>query len=198
MSLLIDVSNLNGSVDWARVKATGIAGAYIKLTEGVNFDDPLAFKHAQGCDIEHLPYGFYHFARPDHNTAKQEVDHVRRRLGKHGSPLRLALDLEQGKPIPAYGEWAHEFSQRLHDYLGYFPVFYSYPYYIQGLKLTKTVGDGLWLASYSRNDGVEHPYVVPEPWKKAVMHQFSSQSRVTGVQGLVDLSYAKTLRSLHT
>lgn len=113
MTTVIGISNVNGSVDWSRLVASGIQGAYIKLSEGVTFDDRDSYGHARSADRAELPFGYYHFAHPDHNAPKAEVQHVLRRLsGRKPKPsLRLVLDFEQGKAEPSYGDWTHRFSQ---------------------------------------------------------------------------------------
>ncbi len=40
MATVVDISNVNGSVDSNRLARCGIQGAYLKLSEGVTFDDP--------------------------------------------------------------------------------------------------------------------------------------------------------------
>ena len=36
----IDVSNYNGTVDWKKVKESGVAFAFVKATEGITYVDP--------------------------------------------------------------------------------------------------------------------------------------------------------------
>jgi GH25 family lysozyme M1 (1,4-beta-N-acetylmuramidase) len=198
MATVVDISNVNGSVDWSRLARSGVQGAYIKLSEGVTFDDPDSYTHARGADRAGLPFGYYHFAHPEHNSPEAEAQHVLRRLsGRKPKPaFRLVLDFEHGSAQASYGDWAHSFSQTIRALLGHFPIFYSYGPYIQGLKLAKPVGSGLWLAAYGRNDGAEHPFDTPAPWKRVLMHQFSSNCRVGGCAHPVDLSHIRSLRTL--
>lgn len=196
MPTVIDISNANGAVDWNHVRGAGINAAYIKLSEGVTFDDPESIRHARAARDAGVPFGFYHFARPDNNEPEAEAAHVFRRLDGLEPDLRLALDMEQGNPRASYADWAHRFSQAVHGRLGYYPVFYSYGPYIEGMGLTSAVGSGLWLAAYGRTDGIEHPFRVPPPWQRAIMHQFSSRCRVVGCGSFVDLSHASSLRPL--
>jgi lysozyme len=196
LATVIDISNVNGAVDWDQIRGAGIDAAYIKLSEGVTFDDPQSVGHARAARGAGVPFGFYHFARPDNNTPEAEAAHVFRRLNGVQPDLRLALDMEQGNPKASYGDWAHRFSRAIHDRLGYYPVFYSYGAYIEGMRLSSAVGSGLWLAAYGRNDGVEHPFTVPAPWQRAIMHQFSSRCRVVGCGSFVDLSHARSLHPL--
>jgi GH25 family lysozyme M1 (1,4-beta-N-acetylmuramidase) len=57
------------------------------------------------------------------------------------------------------------------------------------------IGSGLWLASYGPNDGKRHRYVVPAPWRVAVLHQYTSRGRIGGIYPL-DLNYAAKLQPL--
>lgn len=196
-TLVVDLSNVNGPVDWAAIRRAGISAAYLKATEGVTFDDGLYESHRRDAAREGIRTGAYHFARPDRNPAADEadhfaavVDHVDRR------DLRPALDLE----TPAAGVdlevWARAWNRRVRELLGVGPLFYSFPAFITALRLTRAIGYGLWLAAFGRDDGDEHPFTVPAPWRRAVLHQFTSRARLAGVPGLVDLSNAPTLRPL--
>ena len=197
MATVVDISNVNGAVDWNRLARYGVQGAYLKLSEGVTFDDADSYAHAGHARAAGLKFGYYHFAHPENNSAEAEVEHVLRRLGHGPKPdLRLVLDFEQGTAQASYGEWAHAFSQAIGARVGHFPIFYSYGPYVQGMRLAKPVGSGLWLAAYGRNDGQEHPYDVPAPWKRVLMHQFSSNCRVGGCEHVVDLSHTRSLSLL--
>jgi GH25 family lysozyme M1 (1,4-beta-N-acetylmuramidase) len=179
--LIIDLSNVNGHVDWRAVKRAGIQAAYLKATEGVTFNDSLYSHHRETAEANGIPTGAYHFARPDRNQALAEAEHFAAIVGHIAEgELRPALDMEQAV-----------------DRLGVGPLFYSYPAFVTAnVHPSKPIGYGLWLAAYDRNDGTEHPYTVPAPWKKAVAHQFTSKARVAGVPGFVDLSHAGSIRPL--
>jgi len=198
MATVVDISNVNGAVDWNRFAQAGIQGGYIKLSEGVTFDDPDTFTHAKAARKAGIPFGYYHFAHPENNSPEAEVEHVRRRLsgGAPKADFRLVLDFEQGKSQPSYANWAHSFSQGIQKKIGHFPIFYSYGPYIAGMGLAKPIGTGLWLAAYGRNDGTEHPFDTPAPWKRVLMHQFTSNARIAGSSHVVDLSHIRSVSLL--
>jgi GH25 family lysozyme M1 (1,4-beta-N-acetylmuramidase) len=196
MAIVIDVSDVQSSVDWSRVAHSGIRGAYIKLSEGATWDAEESYVHARNAQAAGIPFGFYHYAHPERNEPEAEVQHVLHRLGRRKPAFKLALDLEHGRAQPQYGDWARRFSQALERRLGYLPLFYSYTAYIEAMRLGEPVGSGLWLAAFGRDDGREHPFVVPKPWRRAVMHQFSSRCRVGGCSSVVDLSHAASLGPL--
>jgi lysozyme len=194
-ALVVDLSNNNERqvpADAFQRVTQHVHGLYLKATEGANFVDRdygrwRALAHNAGIYV-----GAYHFARPGHNPgdhgAEQEAKHFLGVIGELGDrDLKPALDLEV-EEISTVTAWARRFCQTVHQALGRY--FYSYPYYIEHLHAETPIGDGLWLASFGRNDGKEHPYVAPKPWHKVQLHQFSSRATVAGLVGTVDLSMA--------
>lgn len=204
MNLFVDLSSHNAIVDFKRLRDYGIEGVWHKASEGLSWNDPRFKDRQAGAAKYGMRFGAYHFARPDLHPKGAEaealhfvhqVENIRFR------DLRPVLDLEvEGafdKLSPAeLVQWARDFNQVVNRELDLVPMFYSYPYYIQKLKAVRPIGNGLWLASYGRNDGKEHPYVVPAPWVKDAAHQFTSNGTVPGVGGRVDLSRARSLRAV--
>jgi GH25 family lysozyme M1 (1,4-beta-N-acetylmuramidase) len=64
---LIDVSNVNGSVDFREVRHAGIAGAFLKVSEGLDFNDSRFAEFRREARRAGVRVGGYHFARPDHH-----------------------------------------------------------------------------------------------------------------------------------
>lgn len=196
MSLLVvDISNNNGSVDFARLaRVPGLVGVYLKATEGRTFTDSTYAHRAQEARRRGLRVGAYHFAR--FGDCEREAEHF---LNVAGRPdrlgLRPVLDAEAGNGN-GRASWCAEWVDRVWKLGGTLPILYSYPAWLDGADFPKPIGEGLWLASYDRNDGAEHPYHVPAPWRRAVLHQFTSRARVPGVAGLADLSSGRSLRPL--
>lgn len=195
MTLVIDLSNNNTDVRFGELPPS-ITGVYLKATEGATYIDPTCAgrrKRARECGLR---VGLYHFARPGGGDAKAEAKKFCEVLGKLGrTDMRPALDFEDDT-ASATEAWAHEFSHEVQRRLGVFPLFYSYHAFVASRKFKEPVGDGLWLASYGKDDGKEHPYKVPAPWEKAVMHQFTSNGRVPGVAGPCDVSYVPRLSAI--
>jgi len=198
--LIADVSNVNGNVNFKALRNAGVRAVWLKATEGLTFNDRdyVAFRRA--ANKAGLRVGAYHFARPADHGAVAEAAHFARRIGKPGrTDLRPVLDLETPAPNiteAALVEWARKFNRTVEADIGVTPVFYSYPAFIEQLHPEKAIGDGLWLASYGRNDGKNYPFKVPAPWKKVVAHQFTSNWHVEGHDGPIDLSYAPKVRAV--
>lgn len=202
MHLFVDVSNNQGIVDWRSVARYGVEGAWVKATEGISYNDSLFTRNRAESQKHGIRFGAYHFARPDlhPDDPEAEAKHFCALVGKVGRrDLRPVLDFEtHGAYRTDAGErltaWARRFNKVVWKKLGVLPLFYSYPAFIQGLEAHQPIGAGLWLASYGRDDGKQHPYSVPAPWKKAVAHQFTSRGRIPGVPGSCDLSSVFKLR----
>jgi lysozyme len=211
-ALILDVSSYQGTgIDWKRVKRAGFAGVFVKATEGAGYVNPSFRAQAAGARAAGLRVGFYHFARPDNpNDATTEAAHFANVTAGHRTraDLRPVLDyetwwgpaLEPGRTVqmgaPGVEKWPRTWIQTVKHTTGDLAIFYSGLSFIERLAPKTTIGFGLWLAAYGSNDGIEHPYRVPKPWKRAVLHQFTSQGRVPGVPGKVDVSRGRSLRPL--
>lgn len=197
--LIADVSNVNGDVNFAAIKQAGVKAVWLKATEGLNFNDRDYQKFRRAANKAGLRVGAYHFAHPELHSAVAEAGHFSKVIGRpRRTDLRPVLDFETKANVnpEALEWWARRFNQVVKEEIGVVPIFYSYPAFIEEMRPSKPIGDGLWLASYGRNDGKDYPFSVPRPWKKIVAHQFTSNWHVSGHVGSIDLSYAPKLRAV--
>jgi lysozyme len=189
--LIIDLSSNNAEPKWAALKRSGIEAVWLKASEGVTWRDPDFNRWRAAAGKAGLRVGAYHFARPDlhpFDPVSEAKGFCAQVVSVGRRDLRPVLDYERLSGRGGDETWIRQFNRVVSDRLKVGPLFYSYPALIESLDLAHPVGYGLWLASYGRNDGKQHPYRVPAPWKKLVAHQFSSRCRVVGCDGLVDLS----------
>jgi lysozyme len=198
--LLADLSNNNGSVNVGMLRTAGIVGFWHKVSEGQHYSDPYWKTRSAYGRKDGLRVGGYHFARfgsvsDAMREARRFVDTLGKVQRKDLAPV-LDYEVSEGLRGTALTDCARMFMHTVHNYLGIWPLFYSYPAFIEGMQAERTIGRGLWLASYGRNDGREHPYRIPGPFKKALAHQFTSNAKVKGVGGLCDLSSAPKLYPL--
>lgn len=194
--IVADLSNNNHEPNWARLKRSGVAGVWLKASEGRTFVDKTFALRASRARNAGLRVGAYHFARPDANPGRDgaifEAMHfasIVRAIGRRD--LRPVLDLEHGAADPDYVRWARDWNQLTRCLLGVLPLFYSYSHYIAGLRIGSPIGSGLWLASYGPNDGARHPFQIPKPWKQIAAHQYTSNGRIEGAAGRIDLSHVR-------
>lgn len=175
----VDVSNLQGVIDWPTVAASGISWAAIKVTEGTGYVDPMAERNLLGAHNAGLTTVPYHFARVDLGT--NAVDEAAFFLAHCGSSPLVVLDMEMPEtPGPDLSAWALAFLNHVQD-AGKAVYIYSYPYYIQTrLQDPALTAFGLWLATYSAS------FIVPKPWSSVQMWQNGDNGLVPGINGRVD------------
>lgn len=166
MQLVVDVSNNNGKLNLAQLHLDGIVA---KASEGHSFtDSTFEFYRAQAHKLK-LPFGAYHFYRPGNPVGQAERFAA---LVGQVEGIRPTVDVETDHPVE---HELRQFSQKVHELLGSFPLFYSYGSFIEGLKLSGPVGGGLWIANYGVDNGQPHPVGPEPPWKHIAMHQFTSK-----------------------
>lgn len=183
----IDVSAWQGEVDWGAVRRSGRLFAFAKATEGMTFVDRTFATNRAGMTRAGLTLrGFYHFARPDRNSAAAEADHFVRTVGPLGPGEVAVLDLEVA-PSPAVGDWAAEWLGRVAQATGRTPILYSYQSYLYSIPTARLTQYPLWIAAWGRNDGTI-PESSPDAdrWSRWTWWQYTSNALVPGVSGRTD------------
>ena len=154
----IDVSEHQGSIDWKKV-ATAVKVAFIKATEGQTFTDSLfGHKRLDAMRAADLRIGVYHFARPDNNPARVEVDHFVHTVEAAGGRFISWADWKAGKPgvlgvldfekEPFSEPWARAWAIAFKERTGVTPMLYGY-----GSSLNPVLGSidhfcAIWFAAY--------------------------------------------------
>ena len=183
----IDVSSWQGSVDWGAVRRSGRLFAFAKATEGQTFvDNTFATNRVEMAANGMVLRGFYHFARPDRNSAAAEAAHYLRTVGRLGPGEVPVLDLEVA-PGPGVGDWAAEWLALVAKGTGRTPVLYSYQSYLYSIPTARLTQYPLWIAAWGNNDGTL-PTSPPKTdrWKAWTWWQYTSNAVVPGVTGRVD------------
>jgi lysozyme len=189
---MIDLSNNNGTGhDFRRTYQAGQHRLYLKVTEGTRFRDPDYRQLRKAAQLAGFLVGGYHFA---HGLAspREEADFFLEHLGaRPAAPHGLVpcLDLEYQTPGPSarLGRWAIEWLHQVRAGTGMHPILYGSPYYLQECEFPHPPA-ALWLAAYGRDDGKEHPYMIPHPWKAIAAHQYADSATVPGIRGRCDIS----------
>ena len=184
--LLVDVNN-NGSVDWHKMKATGVQGAFIKATQGDSFVDPMWRHHRAAAQAEGLLVAPYHYF-VGNGTAVAQAQHFIATVGGFSGLLPFALDLEIDGPQragvnpKAYVHSALAFLAEMRTHLpNVKPWVYSYRDFFQWLgnpTAFAAVGARLWEAAYNASP---HPLAG---WTTISMHQFTDQGHIAGSGGV--------------
>ncbi|MBO7747339.1 glycoside hydrolase [Paenibacillus sp. MWE-103] len=186
---VIDVShhqNDQGPIDWKMVKAGGVAGAFIKATEGGASKD-LAFPaNAFGAAAAGLETGFYHYAHPELNSAVTEAAHFANVVKDIKADFPHALDVEgQASKIGAEAltTWCVAWLQEVERLTGHSAMIYSGGSFAR-TYLGNALGKwSLWIAHY----GATTP-MANSIWSQWVAFQYTSSGEVDGIKGNVDIN----------
>ena len=130
----------------------------MKATEGRTFVDPMMKEYIEKLGKDQL-YGFYHFARPERNRAKDEAKHFCNTIGVYGEEAMLVLDWE-AQAVKQPIEWALEWCKLVEKEYGKKPLIYCSSWYTKKIKLLLENDIGLWVAHYANK---EKPTVYTYP-----------------------------------
>jgi len=186
----IDVSRWQGEIDWAAVRAAGVAFAFLKATEGGDLADPSFPANWQGAARAGVPrgaYHFYYFCRSAEDQARWFIRHVPR----DRAALPPVLDLEWNhrsptcrlRPDPAtvLAE-AARFLDILTAHYGQRPVVYTTVDFYRETGIGALPDTEFWLRSVAG-----HPSDV-YPGQRWSFWQYTGTGVVPGVRGPVDIN----------
>jgi GH25 family lysozyme M1 (1,4-beta-N-acetylmuramidase) len=179
--LSIDVSNHQGNVDFAAVRAAGDALVFIKATEGVGYVDPQFLPYRRQARAAGLTRGFYHFARAGDPIA--EADAFCAAVSPLDAGDLVALDWETAAPNPP--AWCRTWLQRVAHQLGVVPGVYLNQSTRDAYDWSALVADNdwLWVADYDNSPTV---LAGPGKWPVVAIKQWTSTGSVPGINGPVD------------
>lgn len=195
---VIDVSEWQGDIDWAKAKADGVEGVIIRLGYGEgNNADKKARRNISECKRLGIPFGIYWYSYADTpSIAKGEGADVVAKLRQFGvNPSDLAYpvyyDLEkwtwEGHQPPTdpnvYNDIVNNWYSALQS-AGYKNLgVYSYTSYLQGpLKHADIYAKTTWVAQYGARMGFDSFPTDSRGW------QYTSSGKVDGISGNVDMN----------
>lgn len=195
----IDVSHWQGTITWPKVRAAGVEFAIIKASEGTGFVDSRFKYNWQEAKKAGIPRSAYHFFRPELD-GRAQADHYLRVIASAGGgeDFVLSVDVEQpctmkdGKcvpyPVNKFQSTVNlkRMVDRLEERTGRKPMIYT-SYYMWRHMTTEPNWGGdefpLWVAAYN-NVG---PGQLPKGWTDWTVWQYSSNGKIDGINGNVDL-----------
>jgi lysozyme len=192
----LDVSNLQGSIDWRKVKDAGYRFVFVKAGEG-DWLDPKFLDNVIEARKAGLKIGAYQFLRPKagrhgNEEAQYFIDALRTAaLGK--GDLRPVLDVE-ATALDRAGTHAYvkTFVNAMHAH-GFKPMIYTAKWFWEPhVSTSEDFGLPLWVAGYVP----ESQLVLPKPWKQYAVWQWTDKATVPGIQGHVDANRTPDLRKL--
>ncbi|WP_432253963.1 lysozyme [Streptomyces sp. HNM1019] len=185
----VDVSDHQGSVDWAALWDDNVRFAYVKATESTTYKNPSFASQYNGSFQQGMIRGAYHFALPDRSSGTRQADFFVANGGgwsNDGKTLPPVLDLEYN-PYGAtcYGltasqivNWVGDFTARVKKRTGRQPVIYTTTGWWQtctGDSAAFAARNPLWLARYAATPGP-----LPSGWKTHTLWQYTSTGSLVG------------------
>lgn len=140
----------------------------IKATEGVSYKNPYMDVMADYAQKHGKLIGFYHYARPENNTAEAEATEFAEAVKKYIGRAVLVLDYE-GTAHRYGAKWAADFVKAVKKKTGVLPIFYTSASYLPLYSRVASTGAGVWVAAYGRK---KRPAVWP--WKVCALWQYSA------------------------
>jgi lysozyme len=179
----IDVSHWQGDIDWKKVADDGVEFAFIKATEGTSFIDDKFLANVNGANAVGIKTGAYHFARFGCvEEAKEEARHFLDVVSKVTLTYPLALDLEVDQKKVGktkLTDAALAFLEEV-EKAGYTIMLYSGKIFLENcLEECRLKKYPFWIARY--NDDL---------CRDADIWQYTSEGKVNGIQGNVDMNWA--------
>lgn len=190
----VDVSDLQGKIDWERVSEDGIDFAMIRLgrrgyTEGNIYLDNYYYENVSGVQSEGMPFGVYFFSQAiTEDEAIEEANFVIKHLSGSGISYPVVFDHEPVESADgrannlSKNELTHitkAFCQKIED-AGYTPMIYGNAFDMERLNLNDLKGIDVWYAEYESSQ--------PTGRFDFAMWQYSSTANVSGINTQADLS----------
>lgn len=189
----IDVSDLQGSIDWQAVKNDGIDFAMLRCgrrgsTEGQLYTDKNYYGNVEGATRVGLPYGVYFFSQAtSEQEALEEAEYVLNLINGAGVTYPVVYDQEpvtdsSGRANNLSADQltknAQTFCKRI-EQAGYTPMVYGNQYDLSRLNINQ-INAAVWYAEYTDT----HP---TSNYHDFVMWQYSHTGKVNGIKTDVDM-----------
>lgn len=194
---VIDVSSYQGNIDWKRVRASGVQGAILKIIRKDLTPDKQFEANWEGCKKADLPImGVYNYSyAATVNKAKTDAQKVIEILS--GRKAKVWLDVEDASQQGMGTELVKVINsyQKQIEMAGLeFGIYTGLSFYNKNLKpYVKEFPYNFWIARYPSGNVMElstNPFVNKKPILAGTLEgwQYSSQGRVPGIRGNVDLN----------
>lgn len=191
----IDVSHHQNDINWGRVRRDGKRFAFIKVTEGNRYIDPLYAYNHRNARAAGLRVGAYHYAQPtaDLSDAVRQADHFLAWFNLRNGDLLPVLDLEEANGLDptALTQWTMVWLGRVRGRTGLSPVVYASPVFwrnrLDDTPAIAAAGHTLWIADWDS----DAPRTPAAGWADAgwSVWQYDNCGRVPGISGCALLDY---------
>ena len=174
---VIDVSDWQGQIDWAKVKASGIVGAIIRYADGIDTLDRRFQENMKNAKANGLHIGSYIFSRAKTKAqAEEEATRLFNACKPYGCDMPLYIDLEVASNAKYANTVAQAFIAKIKALGGRPGVYANLNWWNNYLKPTAQLSFAMWLAQY--NDTMDY-----KPSDRMGMWQYTSEGRANGIDG---------------
>lgn len=184
----VDLSRYQSfAYDTGAAKRAGLEWVYAKATEGLTVVDPLYGKHRENAKKAGLPFGAYHFARPDRD-GRDAVAEARKFLQVAKidvkNDLIPMLDFEDlgGLAMSRASAWINAFCAEVKRQIGVEPVVYLPSSWDIGAA---GAGRIIWRARYNNDN---RPPALPCNIFQFSNGELGTPKRIAGFPGKTDLN----------
>jgi lysozyme len=181
----IDVSHHQGAIDWNRLGAYGVDFAYIKASEGENFNDPRFSRNWYASEQAGLLRGAYHFFTQC-KPGKLQAQNFIRVVPTDVRALPPVVDAEhmgpcsQSQPLNDVAAELAIFLDLIETHYGKRPVICTTRQFHDTYLIGKFPNEKFWIRSL-----VLPPRFLKQQW---VFWQYHNRGRRPGIDGPVDLN----------
>lgn len=206
LTMGIDVSKYQGTIDWAKVKASGVEFAMIRVgyrakSTGEIFEDPTARYNMQEAQAAGIKLGAYFFSSAvTQDEARAEAAFTKDIIAKYKITYPVAYNCEdfQSADSRQYGLSIEDRTNLACAFLdeistgGYTPMFYASRSELEGNAQwnTGTLASKykIWVAQYPDQP---YPQTTASSYSGThAMWQYTSQGKVDGISGKADVNLA--------
>lgn len=181
----IDVSHHNGTINWKKVKKSGIHFAFVKASEGATLGDEDFDYNWKECRNQKIMCGAYHFFIPSVDAEKQARNFLDRiSLSPGDLPPVLDLEITSGKSSKVISDGALKWMQRVEAETGMKPILYTLPRFANDFLKQKLKDYPLWIVDLGKGDPQ-----LPNGNESWTFWQYSHTGRIPGISTKVDMNY---------
>lgn len=183
----IDVSWVQGDIDWEAVSKSGIDFVIIRAGRGdIDGEGPKEdthfFRNIQGANRYGIDVGVYFYSYAETpEQAEREAELVLELLRGHTVTYPVIYDMEENVDKTDLTDIAEAFMETVADG-GYYPMLYSYRFGIDA-NFSRRFKEkyAIWIAQLKKRPETDYDYYI---W------QYSHEGKVNGIEGNVDFNIA--------
>lgn len=181
----IDVSKWQNSIEWKKVKQSGINFAMLRASYGIENTDKYFLKNYHKAINENINLGAYHYCYANNiYEAKKEAEHFLKVIRNYKFTYPIALDLEDkcqnNISKNDLTNIAITFMQSLEVHKYYVILYCNKNWLENKLEINRLKNFDIWLAEWTPNKYIYNGNVG--------IWQYTNKGNINGINGNVDLN----------